>query len=83
MLLRLPAQWAITVASGRMLILSAFAATANRVTAELAARRNDFVAALADEIFIAHITIGGQLEQFAKRLRAQGIPIIGPSAERA
>jgi predicted Rossmann fold nucleotide-binding protein DprA/Smf involved in DNA uptake len=78
MLLRLPAQWAITVASGRMLILSAFAATANRVTAELAARRNDFVAALADEVFIAHITAGGQLEGLARRLQVQGIPIIGP-----
>ena len=78
MLLRLPAQWAITVASGRMLILSAFAATANRVTAGLATRRNDLVAALADEVFIAHITIGGQLEQLAKRLQAQGVSIIAP-----
>jgi len=52
MLERLPAQWAIAVASGRMLILSAFAATATRITTELAARRNEFVAALADEVYI-------------------------------
>ena len=68
MLERLPAKWAIAVASGRMLILSAFAITATRVTAELAARRNEFVAALADEVFIAHTTAGGQLDSLNARL---------------
>ena len=66
MLKRLPAQWAIAVASGRMLILSAFAATATRTTAKLAARRNEIVAALADEVYIAHATPGGQLEKLIK-----------------
>ena len=51
MLERLPAQWAIAVASGRMLILSAFAATATRITAELATRRNEYVT----EIGRAHV----------------------------
>lgn len=75
MLERLPAQWAIAVASGRMLILSAFASTATRVTAELAAHRNEFVAALADEVFIAHTTVGGNLEKLARRLRAWEMPL--------
>ena len=35
----------------------------NRVTAELAARRNEFVAALADDVWFAHITPGGQMER--------------------
>lgn len=78
MLERLPAQWAIAVASGRMLILSAFAATATRITAELAARRNVFVAALADEVYIAHATPGGTLEALIPRLRTWGIPLKGP-----
>jgi hypothetical protein len=43
-----------------------FAATANRVTAELAARRNAFAAALADEVWFAHITPGGQLDRLAR-----------------
>lgn len=73
MLERLPAQWAIAVASGRMLILSAFAATVTRITAELAARRNKFVAALADEIYIAHATPGGQLESLSLRVRSWGM----------
>src|SRR5208283_3434015 len=67
MLERLPAQWAIAVASGRMLILSPFAATATRITAELAARRNESVAALADEIYIAHATPGGHLESLSRK----------------
>jgi predicted Rossmann fold nucleotide-binding protein DprA/Smf involved in DNA uptake len=81
MLERLPAQWAIAVASGRMLILSAFASTAARITAELAVRRNEFVAALADEVYIAHATVGGHLESLTRRLRAWGIPPIMPSAQ--
>jgi len=76
MLERLPAQWAIAVASGRMLILSAFATTATRVTAELAARRNEFVAALADEVFIAHTTVGGHVEYLTRKIRAWAIPQI-------
>ena len=83
MLERLPAQWAIAVASGRMLILSAFAVTATRITAELAARRNEFVAALADDIFIAHATIGGHLESLTRRLRAWEIPLHTSSSSAA
>lgn len=75
MLERLPAQWAIAAASGRMLILSAFPATATRITAELAVRRNEFVAALADEVFIAHATIGGHIETLIPRLQGWGVQI--------
>lgn len=64
---RLPAQWAIAASGGQMLILSCFPQSARRVTADLAARRNEFVAALADEIWFAHITPGGQMERLAKR----------------
>jgi predicted outer membrane protein len=76
MLERLPAQWAIAVASGRMLILSAFAVTATRITAELAARRNEFVATLAEEVLVAHATVGGQLENLIRKISVWGIPQI-------
>ena len=76
MLERLPAQWAIAVAGGRMLILSPFTAKVNRVTTDLARRRNEFVAALADEAYIAHASPGGQLEQLAKRLETWNVPSI-------
>ena len=75
---RVPPDWKKPLAAGRLLILSAFTATAKRVTAELAARRNEFVAALADDVFIPHATVGGHLETLTRRLRAWGIPF-GPS----
>jgi len=81
MLARLPAQWAIAVASGRMLILSAFAATATRITAELAACRNEFVAALAEEVYIAHASPGGHVETLARRVREWGITIRSPAPQ--
>jgi len=59
---RIPPEWKKPLADGRLLILSAFTATAKRATAELAHRRNELVAALADEVFIAHATPGGRLE---------------------
>jgi len=69
---RVPPELKRPLAAGRLLILSAFTATAKRVTAELAARRNEFVAALADDIFIAHATPGGRLDVLLRR-RTAGI----------
>jgi predicted Rossmann fold nucleotide-binding protein DprA/Smf involved in DNA uptake len=40
-----------------------------RVPPELAIRRNEFVAALADELWFAHITPGGQMDKLAQRAR--------------
>lgn len=63
---RLPPAWQAPLAAGRMLVLSPFAAAETRVTAALAARRNHFVAALADEVWFAHITPGGQMDHLAQ-----------------
>jgi len=62
---RAPPEWKKPLADGRLLVLSAFADTATRVTAELAFRRNEFVAALADDVWFAHITPGGQMAKLA------------------
>jgi predicted Rossmann fold nucleotide-binding protein DprA/Smf involved in DNA uptake len=56
------------LAAGRLLILSAFPTTQTRVTAELAARRNAVVSALATETLILHVTPGGRLERSLHRL---------------
>ena len=63
---RIPPDWNTPLADGRLLILSCFPESERRVTTELAARRNEFVAALADEVWFAHITPGGQMERLAK-----------------
>src|SRR5437667_4497784 len=49
LLQRVPLDCKKPLAAGRLLVLSAFAGTAKRVTTELASRRNEFVAAPADE----------------------------------
>ena len=64
---RLPPEWRAPLDGGRMLVLSMFPDAETRVTAALAVRRNEFVAALADEVWFAHITPGGQMEKLAHR----------------
>ena len=66
---RVPLDWRQALAAGRLLVLSAFGAGDKRVTTELAIRRNEFVAALADELWFAHITPGGQMDTLAQRAR--------------
>lgn len=61
---RLPPEWKLLIEEGRMLILSPFSPKESRVTAALAARRNDYVASLADEVWIAHAYQGGKLQNF-------------------
>ena len=71
--LRLPAAWQGSLNEGRLLILSCFPPGHPRVTAELAVRRNLFVAALADEVWFAHITPGGRMERLSWRVSDWGI----------
>ncbi|MDX2109644.1 MAG: hypothetical protein SFY80_05315 [Verrucomicrobiota bacterium] len=66
---RLPPSWKQPLAEGRMLILSAFEGTENRMTAALAESRNALVAALADVHYFAHITPGGHLDKLAQLLK--------------
>jgi len=75
-MMRVPAEWQQPITEGRLLILSPFEAKERRMTAGLAERRNEFVAALSDEVFIAHATPGGKTEVFAKRLAAAGKPLL-------
>ena len=62
--------------AGRILFISPFENSPRRVTRESAVRRNELVAALADEAFIAHITPGGQTERLAGMLARWGVPTI-------
>ena len=63
---RMPPEWKKPLADGRMLVLSIFPPAIARTTSALAAERNDFVAALADDIWFAHVTPGGKLEKLKK-----------------
>lgn len=63
--MRLPAEWKPALAGSRLLVLSPFPESVRRPSARLAAERNAFAAALADEIVIAHATPGGSLARLA------------------
>jgi predicted Rossmann fold nucleotide-binding protein DprA/Smf involved in DNA uptake len=66
--LRIPVAWRNPLEDGRLLILSPFEAKYRRLTVELAQQRNEFVAALADEVFVIHASPGGKLEALAKEI---------------
>ncbi len=69
--MRLAPDWKKPFSESRLLILSCFAGCNHRVTAPLAARRNEFVAALADEVWFAHIAPGGDLQRLAHKIAAR------------
>lgn len=73
--LRVPREWRESLQRGRLLVVSAFGPTEKRATAGLAARRNELVAALADEVWIAHVTPGGEMERLTRWLVAWKVPI--------
>jgi len=68
--MRLPPDWKKPFSDNRLLILSCFAEGNRRVTASLAAKRNEFVAALADEVWFAHIAPGGEMQRLAQKIAA-------------
>jgi predicted Rossmann fold nucleotide-binding protein DprA/Smf involved in DNA uptake len=76
--MRVPRDWRESLRGGRLLVLSAFGLSDKRATAELAARRNEVVVALADEVWMAHITPGGAMSRLVGSLAAWGVPVCLP-----
>jgi predicted Rossmann fold nucleotide-binding protein DprA/Smf involved in DNA uptake len=70
--MRLPTAWKALLAENRLLILSPFGVKQRRVTADLAEKRNEFVATLADEVFVAHAARGSKTERFCHDVLAWG-----------
>ena len=71
--MRIPTECRTACDAGRLLFLSPFTKQPKRVTKDSALRRNVVVAALADEVFIAHISPGGQTERMAEMLKRWGV----------
>ena len=70
--MRVPRDWRLALDDGRLLVLSPFQPTVRWPTAELAAQRNDLVADLAQQVFIAHAAPGSKTEAFASKLANAG-----------
>lgn len=72
---RVPAEWQAALEASRLLVLSPFTSNARRTSARLAAQRNEFVGALADEAVFAHTTPGGHTDRLRAILVAAGKPV--------
>ena len=73
---RLPAEWQEALAAGRLLLLSIFPDTESRISVAHASRRNEVVAALADDVWFAHIAPGGEADRLTHLLHKWGIPFL-------
>jgi len=72
--IRLPTEWRTALEAGRLLLLSPFEKFPPRPTTESAHRRNELVAALADEVLIIHAIPGGHIEHLSALVERWHIP---------
>lgn len=73
--MRLPAAWRTPIQQNRLLLLSPFERKHRRATADLAQKRNEFVAALADLVFVAYAAPGSKTESLCRKLLARSEPV--------
>lgn len=75
--MRIPIDCRTAFEAGRIMYLSPFIEKPRRVDRESAIYRNQVVAALADEVYFAHVQPGGETERLSLLLKKWAIPIIG------
>ena len=73
--MRLKSAWREALAEERLLLLSIFGNQHKRTTVALANQRNAFVAALADNICIAHAAADSKILEFAQMIVSWGKPV--------
>ena len=73
--MRIPKSWKKPLDEERLLLLSFFDANIRRPTANIAARRNAYVATLADRLLIAHAEKGGKIETLCKEALTHEKPV--------
>jgi predicted Rossmann fold nucleotide-binding protein DprA/Smf involved in DNA uptake len=74
--MRVPADCRAAFDAGRILFLSPFTKQPRRVTKVSALRRNEVVAALADEAYVAHMESGGKTDRIVKKLIGWEVPLL-------
>jgi len=70
--MRLKREYKEPMSAGRLLLMSPFGGKVRRMTADTALTRNRFVAALADEVLIAHAQPGSKTERLAQEVVGWG-----------
>jgi predicted Rossmann fold nucleotide-binding protein DprA/Smf involved in DNA uptake len=79
--MRLKAEYKKLLDEGMLLLLSPFTEKEKRISSESSLRRNYFVAALADSIFIPYAVPNSKTEQFCKKLLTWNKPMYTLFAE--
>jgi predicted Rossmann fold nucleotide-binding protein DprA/Smf involved in DNA uptake len=72
---RWPAEIKEAIKNDRLLIISPFDESVKRITQETANRRNEIMADLADEIFLAYSTEGGNLYNLMEEINSKKIKV--------
>ena len=70
--MRVPKAWKIAIESDRLLVLSPFEKKHNRVTAQLADRRNQMVALRAENLFLPYAVLGSRSENLCNQMVKAG-----------
>jgi len=73
---RLSKEYADPISDGRLLMLSPFGERIKRARVDIARFRNDFVAALADQVFVVYAAPGGKIGSFCKKVLGWGKPLL-------
>lgn len=76
--MRVPLEWRTPADHGRLVLLSPFGSGERRIAQRQAVARNQFVAALADAMLIAHAAPGGQLLRLAATFAGLEKPLLTP-----
>lgn len=74
--MRVPVAWHQVLSDKRLLMLSPFAAQEERITARLATRRNEFVAAIADRVLIVYAEPSGRTAKLARTILERGTRLL-------
>ena len=70
--MRIPREWRKPLDDGRLLVLSLFEKKLRRATVQLAQQRNEFIAALADCIFVPYAAPGSKTEALCREVMTSG-----------
>ncbi len=73
---RLPKEYAGPISDGRLLMVSPFGERIKRARQDIARLRNEFVAALADQVFVAYAARGGKTEAFCQKVLGWDKPLL-------
>jgi predicted Rossmann fold nucleotide-binding protein DprA/Smf involved in DNA uptake len=74
--MRVPVAWHQVLLEKRLLVLSPFAAHEERITARLATRRNEFVAAIADRVLIVYAEPSGRIAKLSRTILERGTRLL-------